>query len=185
MPSTSYRPDPGSPQTPNLSWHKRIRCWRLDLWVPRVMAWIGVLLWLFLTLCGPFALLWPLEHTAIRTLAWVSVIASVALFLPPFVATLRWTDAGSKWGTRQRIMLWQAAAGAAFLAIDWNVSVDTKEVAATLGYDWNAYLPRAGTKISKEIKHALLLIGGTWVLGGAMGTWLEPAKSRGKNASSD
>lgn len=82
-------------------------------------------------------------------------------------------------------MLWQAAAGAAFLAIDWDVSVANEEVAAILGFDWDAYLPDAGEKISKEIKNALLLIGGAWVLGGAMGVWLEPVKSQGKKVSSD
>lgn len=134
---------------------------------PRItkLAQVGTAIWFALGFLGP--LLMPV-FIPIGDTPWywaeTAALLAFALFLVPFGLTIAGPTTAETWGLRQRIMLWQAAAGGAFLAIDWS---DTK------GDNKDDILQTVG------------LIAGMWVLGGAMGMWLEPAKSQGKRASTD
>lgn len=165
MPSTRYTPDPDSPQGVTGTCQQRVFRWLHQ--TPRItkFAQVGTGLWFVLGFLGPLFMAVPCLTPTGGTPTYLPVTAtalSLVLFLIPFWLTITGPTNPETWGVRQRIMLWQAAAGGAFLAIDWS---DTK------GDNKEAILSTAG------------LIATMWVLGGAMGMWLEPAKSQGKKAS--
>lgn len=166
MPSTSYRPGPSSPQAPKPSWPEKFKRLRSNPWIPRGLACIGVALWLLITLGGPVAMTCDETVSAPWVLVSPALFVSAVLFIPPILVTWWWANAPDGWGTLQRIMLWQAAAGAAFLAIDWDVVI-----------------PNAPEDTNKRVKDAFGLIAVLWVAGGAMGVWLEPIKSWNKKGS--
>lgn len=161
MPCKRYTPDAGSPQGTNGTCQQRVCRWFHE--TPRTiqLAQVGTGFWFVLGFLGPlFMPVFAPIGNAPGYWAVMAAVLALLLFLVPFLLTFTGPATAETWGVRQRIMLWQAAAGGAFLAIDWD---DTQD----------------------DVRNTLGFIALMWVFSGAMGMWLEPAKSRGKNASSD
>lgn len=112
------------------------------------LAAIGLFLWALFAVGGPLVQVIP--HVTEGPVVVISILVATVLFIAPVAATFFAPAGSDKWGVRQRVMLWQAASAGAFLAIDWADFAD---------------LPRFGE------------VAMFWVIGGAMGVLLEPARS--------
>lgn len=112
------------------------------------LAQVGLLLWAVFALGAPLIQVVP--HVVDAPVVVVVILVALLPFVAPVAVTFFFPTDSDKWGVRQRIMLWQAASAAAFLAIDWEEFSD---------------LPRLGE------------VAMFWVIGGAMGVLLEPVRS--------
>lgn len=118
-----------------------------------ILVWLGLSLWVLCVGGGlSFALTGGTGADAqpIVPVVRCAVIAAYALFSLAAVMSLCIPDIARRAAVLQRIMFWLAGAGLAFLTVSWTNNKPTEQLAQVVMF---------------------------WIVGGAMGLLLEPAKA--------